>query len=197
MELDEMKKAWIALDDISRENKSLKENIILKMIERKMSSSTSKLLSWEIFNLITLFFTLCFCSFFYQIYKGAFFPGGLLLIYAGVVCAVEIVWDIYKINGLMKVNFSQKVSRNLYYINRYNIQLKREKIIAITAIAPIFILTILIHIMINATVYSWIFMICLLSLAAFIIYWAYKYLYPKNINEILRSLDEIKEIKEE
>ena len=98
----------------------------------------------------------------------------------------------------MKVDFSKTISDNIYYTNKYNIQIKREKFAVNVIFVPLFvILAILSYAELKVNVQLWIFLICLLLLGSLITYWSYKRLYEKNINSILKSLNEIKQIEEE
>lgn len=195
MELDDLKKTWIALDNVSKENKKLKETLIIKMIERNADSSTSKLLRWDVFNFIISILVLFFCTFIYHYYGGRFLIWNITIVFAAIVCAISSIWYVYKINQLMKVNFSKKVSENIYRINRYNILVKKEKIISCLIIFPVFvILTAFVLFYTKTNTQSWIICVVLFFVAFIMTYWSYKRIYHKNIDDILRSLDEIKEL---
>ncbi|MCD7900606.1 MAG: hypothetical protein LUH22_12255 [Bacteroides sp.] len=198
MELDEMKKAWIALDNISRENKRLKETLILDLIKKRAGSSTNKLLGWDIVGFIILILVFIFCVFAYHNFGGRIITWDIAIIFVAVTCAISAVWFIYKINGLLKVNFSKRVSENIYLINRYNILLKWEKIAMSLVVGPLIVILLTsFYIQIKAAIYQWIFLGAMVLLASVLTYWSYKRLYHRNIDEILRSLDEIKELREE
>lgn len=138
-----------------------------------------------------------FIAYAYFRYSGQFSLWDIYTIYAMAVCLSGIVWYVLKIRILMKVDLSQKISANIYYTNRYNILVKREKLLMNMIVGPVFpILAIFMLIEMNSRVYLWIGVISLFVLAAMTTYWSYKRIYEKNISSILKSLGEIKDLEE-
>ncbi|MDD3355615.1 MAG: hypothetical protein PHP72_01690 [Dysgonamonadaceae bacterium] len=198
MEIEELKNTWSTLDNQLKENKSLNERIIKEMIDKKANKSLSKLLFWDIFSIVGLFVLIPFIVYGFSLYGGQKMFWDITAISAAFFCIIGVVWYFIKIHGLMKVDINQSVGKNIYYINRYTIQIKREKI-AITYFVgiPLTILIILTYIEEKVPLPFWVFMSCGLILGAFVTYWSYKRIYQKNIYSIQKSLDEIKELKEE
>lgn len=98
----------------------------------------------------------------------------------------------------MKIDVTKDVGSNIYYMNRYNIQVKREKFAMKYFFGPLFGLFIIVaYAEINVKMSLWVFLACLLILASVTSIWGYKKLYQKNIDSILDSLEELKELDED
>jgi hypothetical protein len=165
-----------------------------------MKSKTGKLvnrfITLEIISVVVLLLILPVCFFWLSLHRSKYLTGDIVAYFTMAICIIYPIWGVYKIHGLMKFDFLKDVSNNIYYINRYNIQKKREKKISWFIIPALVILVTLYRITIHTVFPLWILWICGLIIAALISYWSYKK-YNKDIISILRSLDEIKELKEE
>ncbi|GHV72125.1 hypothetical protein FACS189420_8750 [Bacteroidia bacterium] len=121
----------------------------------------------------------------------------ICIIFAILFACIYIIWAVYKLHGLMKVDFSKNINDNIYYMNKYNIHIKWDKI-ASRIYIPIFaILCILSYAESKVSVQIWVFMICLLLLVTLLTYWSWKGIYDNNIAAIRKSLEELKELEEE
>jgi hypothetical protein len=97
----------------------------------------------------------------------------------------------------MKFNITKDVGNNILCINRYNIQLKHEKKIGNFFIMPVMVILVTLHYAtIKASLPLWATFICAFIVCGLIVYWSYK-IYEKGIDSILKSLEEIRELKEE
>ncbi|MDR1259010.1 MAG: hypothetical protein LBK65_07020 [Tannerellaceae bacterium] len=194
MELDELKKTWAALDNRLKENNLLKETIIREIIQGKAGKSLKRLLAWEILNTSACFVVIPFLWHFLSHFKSRiiFF----LLIYTIALLFLSIIWYSYKVYGLMKFDLAKSVSNNIYYIGRYNLQIKWEKLIGIPATSVIVILLVLVYAEVNASIFAWIPMSFGVIFSGLFTYWYYKRVCGKNIGSILKSLDELKSLKE-
>jgi uncharacterized membrane protein len=194
MELDELKKAWAALDNRLKENDFLKETIILEIIQGKANKSVNRLLNWDVFNVVG---SIVFIPVLWN-FLGRFENKFVLftLIYAIVILAINVIWYSYKIHGLMKFDFAKSVSNNIYYINRYNLQVKWEKIISIIAVSVIIVIGVFHYAEAKVSVFLWIVLLCTIIFCGLFLYWYYRRVYDKNIGSILKSLEELKALKE-
>ena len=198
MELEELKEAWAALDNRLKRNEELKESIILEMIESKAGTSINRLVNWDIFGVSVSLLAIPFSVFMYDKFGGKFLMWDILIIVCVIHCVVFIPWCVYKIYELMKIDFSKKIHDNIYYMNRYNVQVKREKRITYYISMPVLgIIGILTYGTMKASLPWWIFLTCIYVLGILSCYWINKRVYAKNIESILKSLDEIRELKEE
>jgi len=198
MELDDLKVAWTELDNRLKKNEELKESIIWEMMQSKAGKSINRLLNWDIFGASILLLIIPFVVFGYDKFRGNFIMWDCMMIACLIYCVVYLPCHLYKIYGLMKIDFSGNIHENIYRINRYNIQVKRDKKIHHYIVHPVLgILGILTYGSMKATLPLWIFLFCIYILATILSYWSYKRIYDKNIESILKSLDEIRELKEE
>ena len=198
MELEELKNAWTELDNQLKENKSMNKTIVMKMAQSKADKIIGRLINWEIISVVILILIIPLAYYASQWFVGKHMLSYFVMLFAIGYCCIGTVWYIYKISGLMKIDFSKAISDNICYTNRYNIQIKREKFATYVIIGPgAAILLILSYAELKVNTQLWIFLVCLLLLTTLITYWGYKRLYEKNINSILKSLNEIKQLEEE
>ena len=197
MKLDDLKEAWTALDNRLKRTEQLKETIILEMIQTKANKLINKLLNWEVFGAIVLLLITPFSIIMLDLFGGRFPMWDILMLSVIIVCIALFIWQLYKIRGFMKVDLSKNIRDNIYYMNQYNIRTKREMMIMSFILGPIMaILGILTYASMKASFSLWIFLICVLIFGTLASFWQYKQLYRKNIDSILKSLDEIRELKE-
>ena len=197
MELDELKAAWAALDAKLKKNVQLEESIIREMIKSKTGKLVNRFIVREIISVVVLLLVLPFCVFWQDRHRSAILSYDIFFYFVIVVCSIYPVWGVYKIHGLMKFDFLKDIGNNIFYINRYNIQIKREFKFVWCLLIPVFvILGVLTYAAMNVTYSLWFFMTCMFIIGILITYWTYRK-YNKDITSILRSLDEIKELKEE
>ena len=199
MDLNEMKEAWTALDNKLRKNEELKEMIILEMIKKKAGRIVNRFIVREIISVAVLLLVLPFCVYWLDRDGGKYLIGDILLCYILAICFIYPIWGIFKIHGLMKFDFLKDIGSNIFCINRYNIQIKRENKIFWVFIWPVIMILIILHFsFMTKTLPLWMlfFMISWVIMGTLLSYWTYKK-YNKDITSILRSLDEIKELKEE
>jgi O-antigen/teichoic acid export membrane protein len=195
MELNELKEVWTALDNRLKRNEELKESIILEMMKSKAGKLVNRFITIEIFSAIFSLLAIPFCMFLNDRYGGSNWAQDTIVISGMPILFLNSFWCIYKIYGLMKFDLSKNVRHNVRYINRYNIQIKREKI-ASCIIAPVIgIVAILGYASMKVTLSHWALLICALIAATLYCYWLFRK-YEKNIASILVSLDEIRELKE-
>ena len=195
MELDELKAAWTALDNRLKRNEELNESIIMEMIQVRAGKKVNWFIALEMINVIAVFLTLPLIVYLFDRQGGKYPVLDLFFLFMAVICLIYPCWGVYKLHGLMKFNISENIGKNIFCMNRYNIQLKREKRSFNFVYPVIVIFGVYIYASRNATLPLWAFMICVLILGGFISYWSYKK-YDKSIDSILRSLDEIRELKE-
>ncbi|GHT11461.1 hypothetical protein FACS189426_13380 [Bacteroidia bacterium] len=196
MELDELKNVWSSLDERLSKQEKLKESLLKKMMQSKTSKTVSKLINYDLLSICILLVFIPFCVYIIDRFKYGFW-GNSAIIFAILFACIYIIWAVYKLHGLMKVDFSKNINDNIYYMNKYNIHIKWDKI-ASRIYIPIFaILCILSYAESKVSVQIWVFMICLLLLVTLLTYWSWKGIYDNNIAAIRKSLEELKELEEE
>jgi hypothetical protein len=115
-----------------------------------------------------------------------------------ILCGIIFLWELYKIYGLMKIDLSKSVSHNTCYVNRFNIQIKREKYVLSYILGPALAIgAIAVYAVMHAGVILWVFLGCMTILGGFTIWVSYRRIYAKQIASIQKSLNELKELEEE
>ena len=97
----------------------------------------------------------------------------------------------------MKIDFSKGVKDNMYYLNRYNIMLKQEKMSTFILFPILAILGALCYYEFKTNLFYWTFLIVAVAIGVLISYWMFKRIYDTNIQSIKQSLDELKELNED
>ena len=197
MEIEELKEAWIALDNRLKRDEKLKESIILEMMKSKAGKLVNRFIIYEIIAIVVALLVIPVCVYWLNSRGGKYLITDITMFFALAICFFGSIWCAIKLHDLMKFDFAKNVGNNIYYVNRYNIQIKREKKIFWYFVWPtITILVVLSYASMKVKLSLWTLLICLIAVATLVSYWSYKY-YDKGINSILRSLEEIRELKEE
>ena len=139
MELEELKESWIALDNRLKRNEELKESIILEMMKNKTGKTVNRFIIWEIIAVVVLLLMIPLLIFECEKMSGRNWARDIILLFTVVVCFVYPFWGVFKLHGLMKIDLSKNVRNNIYYVNRYRIQLNREKKILYYFLGPVFV----------------------------------------------------------
>jgi hypothetical protein len=196
MELDELKNVWVSLDERLNKQEILKESILKEMMQSKTSKTVSKLINYDLLSICILLALIPFSVFVMDYFRYGFW-GNTTIIFTIIFSCIYVFWAIYKLHGLMKFDFSKNINDNIYCMNRYNIHIKWDKIASLVYIPIFVILCILSYAESKVSMQVWVFMICLLLLATLFTYWGFIRFYDKNIAAIRKSLEELKELKEE
>jgi len=197
MELENLKEAWIALDNSLKRNEKLSEKIILAEMRSKAGKKVNRFIALEMFSFVVLLLMIPFCIWLFNLVRGKFWALEVYFIYAGVICLIYAFWDAYKLHGLIKFDVIKNVSDNILCMNRYNIQIVQEIKILKYFVGPIFvILAVVVYADLKATLFHWSILICTLIIVTFVNHWIFKK-YDKSIGSVVRSMEEINELKEE
>ena len=196
MELEELKTVWASVDERLKKQEIMKESIIREIISVKINKSLNKLFWTESIGIPILLLLIPLIVYQYGKFGGKHILWDSIVIFAGVFCVVYLPFLIYRIYLLMKIDISGNIKNNLFYLNRYNIQIKREKY-GMAFIGPlIFIFGSLWFIEIKAKAPLWALWICMLIFLTLLSYWSYNKFYNKNIQSIQKNLEELEELKE-
>ncbi|MDR2949391.1 MAG: hypothetical protein LBV71_09300 [Prevotella sp.] len=196
MELDELKNTWQSLDDRLQKQEVLKRNIMKEMLYTKSDKALSRLFNYEIFGIIVLL--LVIPAIIYALNFHPDLPGYKTFMY--IMLVVDIVfffWQVYKVYGLMQVDFSRTVSTNIQHTNKYNIHIKKEKLVMLFFVPLVLLSCAFLYARLNVNIVLWTFLTCTAIGLVLLTIWSYKKLYDKNIKSILQSLDNLKELEEE
>ena len=197
MELEELKSAWAELDNRLKENKSMNKTIIMEMAQNKVDKLIGRFINGERIAVIVLILLIPFILFSYHRYGGKLIMWDVMIIYNLVICVIYPIWGMYKLSKLTKIDFSKVISDNIRYTNLYNLFAKREKMVVTAFLGPsLMTFGILSYAEARASVYLWVFLICIFVTVSLLCYWAYKK-YNKEMVSILKSMNEIKQLEEE
>ena len=198
MELEELKNAWVALNEQLKKNEMLNKQLVQEMLCNKSNKSLNKLMNTEFFSMLTLLVVPLCIGLYNQPHFENILSAKILFIVAIITCILSAIWNCYKIlKYLRNINFSKSIGDNMYYINKYNIIFKKEKTVSYFIMIPVVsLLTILSYYELKATFSLWIFLFVALTIAIAIGCWMNKKIYDANIQSIKKSLEELKELEE-
>jgi hypothetical protein len=199
MELDELKNVWALVDERLKENEMLNKRIIQEMLRDKSNKSLNKLINYELFSIIILVLVIpLFIWLLNTRFINALFPKILFVV--GIAISIfGIVWGGYTLKSyLLKIDFSKSIKDNIYYVNKFMIYYRKSKMINYYILIPVIsLLCILCYYELKAPFHLWIFLFAGLIVGIGFTCWTYKKIYDVNIQSIQKSLDEIRELKEE
>ena len=198
MELEEMKERWAALNDRLERTEMLQESVIRELVQTKGEKSVSRLINWETFGFVVTILIIPYSIYVYHRFGGHFAVWDLFIRVAIVVDGLLVLWTGYKLYGLMKIDFTKVVKENILRVNRYTVQITREKIFTAAIIGPLFvILSVVMSIEMKAPDFIWGVLFGVVVATTVACYWLYKRVFDKNIRRLQESLAVIEEVGEE
>ncbi|WP_029905136.1 hypothetical protein [Prevotella sp. 10(H)] len=197
MELDELKDTWHSLDERLKKQEMLKENILKEMLHAKSDKALGRLINFEFLGIILTIIVIPFMIF--LITQGyLYFILQQVIVYLAIGYSIlGIIAQIRKVYMLMKVDFSKPVSNNIVLIQRFNIQIRREKIASFTVIPLIGLFFVLPYTTLQMELWRWIAVVGVFVIVIILSYWQYKKIYDKNISHILKSLQELRDLEDD
>lgn len=198
MELEEMKERWAALNDRLERTEMLQESVIRELVQTKGEKSVSRLINWETFGFVVTILIIPYSIYVYHRFGGHFAMWDLFIRVAIVVDGLLVLWTGYKLYGLMKIDFTKVVKENILRVNRYTVQITREKIFTAAIIGPLFvILSVVMSIEMKTPDFIWGVLFGVVVATTVACYWLYKRVFDKNIRRLQESLAVIEEVGEE
>ena len=197
MELDEIKNAWTAMDERLKKNEGLNERMIKEMLMQKSKKSLNRLIVVEIYSTIFMLFVFPFLLFVFnnKIVHTTLIDINFYIAFAMII--IGIGPQMYKTILLININLSKSICDSIKSIQKYNLITKR-KILYAAIIGPIFFASLILGILSykNVEVWNLSFIIVVVIVSVFSSYWQYKKVYKANIQSILESLEELKDLEE-
>ena len=191
MELEEMKERL-------ERTEMLQESVIRELVQTKGEKSVSRLINWETFGFVVTILIIPYSIYVYHRFGGHFAMWDLFIRVAIVVDGLLVLWTGYKLYGLMKIDFTKVVKENILRVNRYTVQITREKIFTAAIIGPLFvILSVVMSIEMKAPDFIWDVLFGVVVATTVACYWLYKRVFDKNIRRLQESLAVIEEVGEE
>jgi len=172
MELEELKTVWASVDERLKKQEILKESIIREIISGKINKSLNKLFWNESISIPILLLLIPFLVHWYGKFGGKDILRDSIVIFAGVFCVVYLPILIYRIYVLMKIDVSGNIKDNLFYLNRYNNQIKREKYSMAFIVPVLYIFVSIWFLKAKANVFVWAIWICLIIFVILLSYWS-------------------------
>lgn len=198
MDLEEMKERWAALNDRLERTEMLQESVIRELVQTKGEKSVSRLINWETFGFVVTILIIPYSIYVYHRFGGHFAMWDLFIRVAIVVDGLLVLWTGYKLYGLMKIDFTKVVKENILRVNRYTVQITREKIFTAAIIGPLFVtLSVVMSTEMKAPDFIWGVLFGVVVATTVACYWLYKRVFDKNIRRLQESLAVIEEVGEE
>lgn len=196
MEFEDLKNTWSTLDERLTKQETLKESIIKEMLNSKTGKALNRLINYTYLGIIVCLIVIIplvyrMTSIYFGPFKTATFIMGIGLLLLGSIIG------IYNVTLLNKIDFAKEVSQNIKLVENYNIRIKKQ-LAATYALVSIFIALIVIACLMspNMELWRWIAIILFIPIALALAIWEYKRVYKLNIESMLNSLEELKELEE-
>jgi len=199
MNLENLKSEWSAMNDRMDKQEILKEKIYSQMLNTKSDKSLNKMVNMEMFNIVILLLTIPFWIWLFNVHHLENVLSTKFLSVAAIVISIfGIILSFYTLKKyFVKIDFSNRISDNVHYLNKYNILYKKGEIINYFIVFPVFtILGIWCYYELKVPTHLWIFLLVALTIGLAGSYWIYKIVYEKNIQSIQKSLEELRELEE-
>lgn len=196
MELEELKNTWNLINNRMMQKEGMEAAIIKEMLVAKSDKAFSRMTNYDYFSVIVCMGVIGLLTWqMNRIYFGPFKTGIFLLAIAFLF--VSALRSIKNILILHKINFSNPISDNIRLIQNYNIIVKRTRILNYSAAIIIVALAIIACLLSpNMEVWRWVAIAVSIVIGIVGAWWEYRHMYRKNIDSILKSLNELKELEE-
>lgn len=196
MELEDMKKRWDQLDARLSQTQMTNDIIIKEMIGQRSSRSLSNLIGFEVSAIVILPLVMAFCILIP--YWVNLHPFTRTFLYTLIpVIILQLIWQVFKVAYLMKVDTSDALIDNIRRINRYKVFIKYEKVALMMGLVPILILAVIIqYAIVGAPLVFWVFAVIMFALVISGSLFSYKRLYAKYIESIRSSLEELRDLEQ-
>ena len=193
MNLENLKSEWSVMNDRMEKQEILKEKMFCQILNTKSDKSLNRLVAYEVVNLI---FSILFIPALLWMFNNT----GMkfvqtVIIGVIVILAINVIWLGIKIIALSKIDFSKSLKNNLFYVNKYAIYIKCEKLIGYYFILPLVVLICVVHYTkMHASLFWWVLMLCALSAGILFTIYFFR-LYNKNISTIQQNIEELRELE--
>ena len=199
MDMNQIKENWLLLDNRLKKTEGLNDRIIKEILMQKSNKSLNRLFNFELFGIAICLIMIPFIFYALSLMPPHIFHNikyyvlgftSLLLI------CISLGFQLYKINLLQHIDLFSSVVNNIKIMQRYNITIRKEKIIIlIGSYIVICVLTAILFTFKQVETWRWIVLIITtIGIIPLLAYWEYGKFYKSNIRSIKDSLDELKEL---
>ena len=199
MELDEIKSAWTSMDERLKKSEGLNERTIKEMLMQKSSKSLRKLSNYEIFSTITTFLLLPLLVHAFPVLIKLSVMHQFIIYFALGIAILATINQVYSMIFISKIDLHKEITENIKRIQQYKVYNRRGTIIS-TIVVSLFLLACLIAILLlpnKMEPWRWaLVLIAVFGVWPLGVYWQYKKIYKANIQSILDSMEELKDLEE-
>ncbi|MDR2764314.1 MAG: hypothetical protein LBB90_04720 [Tannerella sp.] len=199
MDVEKLKSVWASVDERLGKQELLKESIIREMIRNRSDKSLHRLINYELHSFVLCLFSIPLMVMLLDIkyFRVHTQWGGKVFVWTMLVVLVaSVIWQLIKMTALMKVDFTKDLKTNSICMNKYDIWIKKEKIVGICMTPVLYLLGIWMYAILQVHAFLWIFLACVYLFGMFLMLYLYR-VYNRNIHSIRQSLEELKELEEE
>lgn len=196
MELEGLKEIWTSFDNRMQQQEGLKSTIIKEMLVNKSDRSLNRLINYNYFGVIFCIVMLPFLFWCWTLASAVNFIGWVMAPVALVFLFFSIIMGIIQLKKLHQVNFSLPVNENMYRMQKFNLFNKRYLMMSyIFAFVFVFVVIVIVLISAHIEPWRWWGLIAAIPFGIILSVWEYKRMYRRNIDSILKSLEELKELE--
>jgi len=194
MNLENLKSEWSAMNDRMERQEIFKEKFFCQMLNAKSDKSLSRLIKYEVINVIACLLLIPVCLYF--MCKEGFEMTRPVMIGSIVFLGMCVFWYSFKVLVLSKIDFTKTLKDNLLVINKYSIYIKYEKNFMYYILMPVaFVVCTIYYSILHTPLFVWLSLSCIgISLTIFT-YYVYR-LYNKNVSTIQHNLEELRDLEE-
>ena len=192
MELDEMKRIWLALEEKLDKELSFKSEQMHEMLQSKVDQSLGKLINSEISGGIVGLLTIPFSIWALETHEGNDIFLKIFVIYMIMFFAVGCIWQTMKVIKLININHVKSLCSNMRNVERYKIWIKKEKLYGVlAALVGIFLFF---PCLLNAPLWLWVAYIAIAIAGITFGLWQYKKICEPLIKSISEGLEKLKDL---
>ena len=192
MELDEMKRIWLVLEEKLDKELSFKSEQMHEMIQSKFDQSLCKLTNSEISGGIVGLLTIPFLIWALETRVGNDIFLKISVMYMIMFCVVGCIWQTMKVIKLININHVKSLCSNMRNVERYKIWIKKEKLYGVlAALVGIFLFF---PCLLNAPLWFWVAYIAIAIAGITFGLWQYKKICEPLIKSISEGLEKLKDL---
>lgn len=197
MEFEQLKKTWASFDSRMQQQEGLKVTIIKEILVNKSDKALSRMINYNYFGLVLCIMTIPFLIWCITLV----WPANFIKVMATVALVFMLFFmamGIIQLKKLHRINFSIPVNENMYIVQKFNVFNKRYLMLSYAfAIVFVVVITVFALMFIDMELWRWWALAAALPLSVLLSIWEYKRMYRRNIDSIIKSLEELKELEEE
>ncbi len=196
MELEDLKQRWTSLEERLKKQEILNEKLV-REIRHTKSGPLNVLINYIYFGIVLC--TLAIPLVIYT-YSRTYFGGfkTFIFVLAVILLVISIIIGIKNLFHLKRVDFTKNISDNIYHIQTFKINNKKQNLVGYIGATLIFMLVLIACVLSpDMELWRWIVIGLAAPVAIIASYLEYNKIYKAQTNALLRCLDELKELEED